>query len=110
LLRSKIDTVKKKQLILIAIVFFAFTGLSEVYSQFVVKFKPVRTHIVVVKKTKRPGTNYVWINGYWKWNKKANKYVWMDAKWVKRPGNKTWISGHWRKDPAGWIWVPGHWS
>ena len=101
---------KRKGILIIAMLVFSLFGLAQSHAQVVVKVKPVRANVVVVKKPNRPGVNYIWIEGHWKWNKKRNAYVWVDGRWAKRQGNKKWINGHWRKSKRGWIWVPGHWA
>ncbi len=64
----------------------------------------------VVIKTPRPGSNYVFINGYWKWNPRRNRYVWVDGRWVKRRPNQVYVTGRWRRVRGGYTWVPGHWK
>ena len=101
---------KKTRLTVIAIIVFMLSGFNNSYSQVVVKVKPVRTNVVVVKKPTKPGKNFIWIEGHWKWNKRRQAYVWIDGKWAKRQGNKSWVAGHWRKTRGGWTWIPGHWA
>jgi hypothetical protein len=72
----------------------------------VVKIKPVRPKLVVVKPAK-PGKNYVWISGHWV--KKNKKYVWSQGRWVKTRPGKVWVAGHWKSLKGGWVWIPGHW-
>jgi hypothetical protein len=101
---------KKKGIIIIAVFVLGLLGMNNASAQVVVKVKPVNTKVVKVKKAPRPGINYIYIEGHWKWNKKLKSYVWIDGKWAKRPGNKIWVSGHWRKVARGWKWIPGHWA
>ena len=82
----------------------SFSTISN--AQIVIKKRPARTKVVVVKPAK-PSKNYVWIDGHW--IVRGNKYVWVKGNWKKnKPGSK-WIAGHWKKVPGGWKWVPGHW-
>lgn len=56
----------------------------------------------------KPGANYIWISGHWKWS--GGQYVWVSGHWTKpRPG-KIWISGHWKKRGHRWVWTRGHWK
>ena len=57
----------------------------------------------------KPGTNYVWIAGHWKWN--GAKYVWAKGTWraTARSGS-VWVKGHYRRRPTGYVYVPGHWD
>ena len=58
-------------------------------------------------KSSRPGPNYVWIDGHWKWN--GRRYAWVDGHWNKKKAGH-WVPGHWTKRPRGWVYVPGHWK
>ena len=61
-------------------------------------------------KTPKPGNNFVWVEGYWKWNPKRDKYVWNPGFWKKIEPGKRWQNGHWKRAPKGWIWVKGYWN
>jgi len=65
-----------------------------------------KTEIMVVK----PYPNAVWISGYWKWNPRKHKYVWVKGHWEKAKYGRTWKSGKWEKKHGGWIRVHGHWE
>ena len=65
----------------------------------IVEVKPVKSH-----------PNMVWIEGHWKWHRRAHKYVWVPGKWQKVKKNRIWISGGWEKTRRGWIWVQGYWK
>ena len=56
----------------------------------------------------KPGPNYVWISGHWKWT--GSKYVWVSGYWSKAPKGKIWVPGHWKKKGRNWVWIPGHWK
>ena len=77
-------------------------------AQVVVKIKPARPKVVVVKPPK-PGPKHVWINGHWKWSKKRKEYIWVKGYWLKPKKGRAWVPGHWEKVPGGFKWVPGHW-
>ncbi len=102
--------IRKGIIVIIAVCLISSFGNSNVYSQVVVKVKPVRTKTVIVKSNK-PGGNYVWIEGQWKWNKKRQSYVWVDGRWAKRPRNSSvWVAGKWKKVAGGYKYIPGHWA
>ena len=75
----------------------------------VVVNKPNRPKVIVNRPNyNRPG--YVWIEGYWKWNRFKRKYVWKKAKWKKIKRNHQWIPGYWHIAPNGFFWVEGYWQ
>jgi hypothetical protein len=55
-----------------------------------------------------PGTEFVWIAGFWAWD--GWMYLWVPGRWERhpRPG-VVWVPGHWRDTRRGWVWVPGRW-
>ena len=64
---------------------------------------PVKKEIRTVK----PGPNFVWISGHWKWS--AGRYVWLTGRWVKKKPGRNWVAGHWTRRGKHWVWVKGHW-
>ena len=82
---------------------------TSLMGQMIVKVKPQRPNVVVVKPNK-VSKNKVWIDGHWKWNNRTHKYQWIKGCWVKSPKNQAWVSGKWLKVHAGWKYVPGRWS
>lgn len=64
---------------------------------------PPRTEMRSVK----PGPNFVWIPGHWKWS--HGDWVWIGGHWTKRKPGKVWVPGHWVKRGGRYHWVPGHW-
>ena len=62
--------------------------------------KPNRPKIIVNRPSyNRPG--YVWVEGYWKWNRFKRKYVWKKARWKKIKRNHQWVPGYWHMTPSG---------
>ncbi|MCK4664476.1 MAG: YXWGXW repeat-containing protein [Bacteroidales bacterium] len=90
------------------VVFFILFIFSNSDAQIVVKVKPVRPKVVVVKPA-RPGQNFIWVDGYWKTGPN-NNYVWVKSHWKKNRKGHNWIPGHWKKVRSGWKWIPGHWK
>ena len=55
-----------------------------------------------------PGPEFVWIEGYHRWD--GDRYVWVPGHWDRRPrAGADWVPGHWAHDRQGWYWVEGHW-
>lgn len=64
--------------------------------------------IVVRPTTIRTG--YIWVDGYWKWNNRYRKYVWINGRTIKNKKNKVWIQGHWSKNGGGYFYARGYWA
>jgi hypothetical protein len=71
----------------------------------------IRPAAPVIVRPACPARGLVWVNDSWKWNRRANTYVYVSGYWAKpqRRGS-LWIDGHWRKSRAGWRYVPGYWA
>lgn len=55
-----------------------------------------------------PGPDFVWIEGYHRWDGRA--YVWVPGRWERRPQPRAeWVPGRWEHDRRGWFYVDGHW-
>jgi hypothetical protein len=67
---------------------------------------PVSVREVV---TVAPGTGYVWIGGYHRWE--GGAYLWTPGRWELAPrAHARWSAGVWRHDHHhGWYWTEGHW-
>lgn len=98
-----------KKLLLVAVSFLMLSSFSTTLSAQVVVVKPVKPNVVVVKPH-APSKKHIWVEGYWKWNKRLHKYEWVEGHWVRARKNKVWVPGHWAKVPGGWKYVPGHWK
>jgi hypothetical protein len=56
-----------------------------------------------------PGSNYVWVAGYYNWV--GNRYVWVPGMWVSVPHpNAMWVPAHWQPTTGGYTWMQGHWQ
>ena len=65
---------------------------------------PVRVGVVGVA----PGSGYVWIGGYQRWN--GHAYVWVPGRWVRPPrAGVIWISPRWVHTGGGWVFHGGYW-
>jgi hypothetical protein len=55
-----------------------------------------------------PGPEFVWIDGYHRWN--GNAYVWVAGRWERPPHPRAvWVRGHWDHSNRGYYWVEGRW-
>jgi len=55
----------------------------------------------------RPG--YVWVAGYWRWDR--HDYLWVPGRWTPvEHGYRTWVPGRWEERHHRWYWVEGHWA
>src|SRR5687767_4623566 len=55
-----------------------------------------------------PGSDYVWVGGYWA--RTPSGWTWVSGRWVSRPRpGVVWVPGHWQRHPRGHVWVSGHW-
>ncbi|MTI32452.1 YXWGXW repeat-containing protein [Xanthovirga aplysinae] len=78
------------------------------HSQVVVKVKPDRP-VKIVKKSKKVRKGHIWVDGHWKWNKRRNKYVWVEGNWVKKRRGYKYKPGSWVKTRGGYKWKPAIW-
>ncbi|MCH8904121.1 MAG: YXWGXW repeat-containing protein [Bacteroidetes bacterium] len=78
-------------------------------AQIVVKVKPLRPRVVIVKPVHHPHGK-VWIDGHWRWERRHHKYIWISGHWTKKHHGKKWVPGHWSHVRGGHKWVPGHWK
>jgi hypothetical protein len=76
--------------------------ISRVY----VKAKPPVTLVEV--RPVAPGTEYVWMPGYQRWN--GRTYQWVPGRWGRTPhGRSQFTPAGWRRDARGWYFVEGSW-
>lgn len=56
-----------------------------------------------------PGPGFVWIRGYWRWER--NDYRWVAGRWTRpQRGYRRWEPGRWRQSHHHWYWVEGRWT
>jgi len=65
---------------------------------------------LVDERPATPGSNYIWLPGYWKF--KDGRWHWKKGYWEVKPNpGATWVPGHWiKKHHHGWVWIEGHWA
>jgi len=72
----------------------------------VIRIAPPR--MVIQKRDRSPGRDYVWVQGYQRWN--GNGYVWVAGRWERRPQPRSrWVAHRWVHQRGGWVFVEGHW-
>jgi YXWGXW repeat-containing protein len=63
---------------------------------------------VVETRPVSPGPNYIWIDGYQRWD--GNAYVWMPGRWDVPPrAGARWVAHRWVRRHDGWVFVEGRW-
>ena len=93
---------KMAWIILVSFVFALLAGC--IVTRPVAAPPPPRKEVRIVK----PGPNFVWIAGHWKWV--MGKYGWVPGHWIKARPGKVWVPGHWEKRGRHWVWILGHWK
>ena len=84
-------------------ILLAGTGFA---AEVVVGIAPPR--VVVEKRGRAPGRDYVWINGYHRWDEKA--YHWEPGRWELPPHpHARWEQHRWVHRNGGYVLVEGHW-
>ncbi len=97
-----------KKIIFLTLTMFILSGFAfQTNAQIIIKIKPPKPKVVVVKTKHRP--HHIWVKGHWK-TTPSGKFVWVEGHWIKKRHGFVWIDGHWKKVRGGWIWVPGHWK
>ena len=84
-------------------------NLNDSFAQVVVKIRPVAPAVVRVRPA-APHSNWIWIDGFWRWHRARREYVWVDGYWVKPRRGYVWTPGYWRDVEGGSIWVEGRWG
>ncbi|BFI96511.1 MAG: hypothetical protein RSP_20210 [Rhodanobacter sp.] len=58
-----------------------------------------------------PRFGYVWAPGYWMWNPRQHRHIWVGGRWVRaRPGWR-YLPPHWVHGPHGnWRFRDGYWT
>jgi hypothetical protein len=56
-----------------------------------------------------PGAGYVWIDGFWNWDR--GRYVWVPGRWDRPPyAGAYWSHPHYDHYADGWHFHEGHWD
>jgi hypothetical protein len=57
-----------------------------------------------------PRRGYVWAPGYWRWNARAHRHVWIDGSWVMVRAGRHYRPAHWVRHGHDWRFRPGYWG
>jgi hypothetical protein len=76
------------------------------FAQVVVTVRPPAP--IVETRPTRPGPEFVWVDGYHRWD--GHAYVWVPGRWDRPPRpHAVWVAHHWVRHGNGWVMVEGHW-
>jgi hypothetical protein len=63
---------------------------------------------VVEVRGNAPGPEYVWVDGYHRWE--GDHYVWTAGHWDRPPHpHAHWVAHRWVHRHGEWVMVEGHW-
>lgn len=63
---------------------------------------------VIVRK---PFRGAVWVPGYYRWEPRHHRYVWVRGRWTHPPrAHAAWTPGHWKNRNGEWIFFEGRWK
>jgi hypothetical protein len=83
---------------------------SEAPSEVIVKAEPPKPKTDSVVMESRPGKEYVWVSGYWRWDTDRSTYEWVDGVWRRQVPGMVWQAGRWERTPKGYVWIAGSWA
>ncbi len=95
-------------------ILFAFVGLMllagvPAQAQVVVKVKPIRPTVVVQRPAKLKA-GHIWVEGHWRWDRRAKKYIWVKGHQIQARKGFRYVPGRWVSTRRGYKWVPGGWK
>ncbi|MEW9623586.1 hypothetical protein [Rhodanobacter geophilus] len=57
-----------------------------------------------------PRAGYVWAPGYWVWNPRMHRHVWVGGRWMRARPGYHYMPARWRRGPHGhWRFSNGYW-
>jgi hypothetical protein len=65
---------------------------------------------LVERVLRRPGSNYVWVGGYYHWS--GRSYIWVPGRWTLPPRPAAvWVAPHWDYVPSrrAYVFAGGVW-
>ncbi len=62
-----------------------------------------------VERIPVPRAGYQWIAGYWQWNARARRHVWIPGRYAAARNGYVWVPARWVQQRHGWQFQPGHW-
>ncbi len=76
------------------------------FAQVIVRIAPPPP--VVEVRGPRPGAEFVWVDGYHRWE--GERYVWTPGRWDRPPHpGARWVAHRWVRVHDHWELRPGHW-
>ena len=76
------------------------------FAQVVVRIAPPAP--IVEVRGPRPGTEFVWVDGYHRWE--GDHYVWTPGRWDRPPHpGQRWVAHRWEHRGDHWELREGHW-
>ncbi|MBX3273156.1 MAG: YXWGXW repeat-containing protein [Sandaracinaceae bacterium] len=62
---------------------------------------------VVVQRPAPPAANYTWVDGYWDWDRRRNRWTWVEGYWIEeRPGYVV-VAPRWVQENGRWVYYDG---
>jgi hypothetical protein len=65
---------------------------------------------VRVVRAPPPRRGYIWAPGYWRWEARAHRHVWVDGYWVRARPGYHYRPARWVRDGRDWRFRSGHWE
>jgi hypothetical protein len=91
---------------MIGLVFAGALALNAIAGEIVVRVGPPRP--MHERRERSPGRDYVWVNGYQRWD--GNAYAWNRGRWDRPPRpHARWEAHRWVHRRDGWVMMEGHW-
>jgi len=58
-----------------------------------------------------PADGYLWVPGYWYWDRSAEDYYWVPGTWVEPPRRGLlWTPAYWSWAEGRYVFYPGYWA
>lgn len=61
------------------------------------------------QNVRKPGKRYVWVSGYWQYNRRLNRDVWVAGYWAKPSRRVRWVPPHYEVYGRSRVWIEGAW-
>ena len=91
------------------IVLVSASGFAQVTVGISVRFGPPALPVYVQPPC--PAEGFLWVPGYWAWDRDFDDYFWVPGTWVLAPEiGFLWTPGYWAWGPAGFFWNEGYWG
>ncbi|OEK06409.1 YXWGXW repeat-containing protein [Roseivirga misakiensis] len=73
-------------------------------------FDARRGRRILVNRGYRPSNRHIWLAGYWSYNPRLRRDVWVEGRWAIRRANHRWIAGHYQRVNGRRVWIDGCWT